>query len=93
MRTVQAALERKLSGVVSSYTAVGYLQSDEKNPVNGEKDIGVELLGEVHWTIKKSMGLDLGASYLFTGGFYKTGPNPPEPDGLYQIYLRYQLEF
>jgi hypothetical protein len=39
------------------------------------------------------MGVDLGASYLFTGNFYKSGPNVADPDNLYQLYLRFQLEF
>ncbi|MFQ5792006.1 MAG: hypothetical protein ACE5JI_16150, partial [Acidobacteriota bacterium] len=93
LRTIQAALERKIFEDLSAYVATGYLRSDEENPVNADKDMGVELLGEIHWTFKKAMGLDLGASYLVTGGFYKTGPNVPDPDDLYQIYLRYQLEF
>jgi len=75
------------------YIATGYLQSDEENPANGEKNIGVELLGEVHWTMKRSMGVDLGASCLFTGDFYKSSSDAANPDNLYQIYLRYQLEF
>lgn len=93
LRTVQVGFERKISTATSAYIATGYLQSDEDNPVNGEKEMGVELLGEFHWTMKKSMGLDLGVSYLSTGGFYKNGLEDPDPDDLYQIYLRYQLEF
>lgn len=93
LRTVQLGFERGISAVTSIYIATGYLQSNEDNPVNGEKNMGVELLGEVHWTMKRSMGLDMGVSYLFTGGFYKSGLEVVDPDDLYQIYLRYQLEF
>jgi len=93
LRTVQLGFEKEVSTKTSMYLATGYLQSDEENPVNGEKNIGVELLGELHWVLKKSMGVDLGASYLFTGNFYKSASDALDPDNLYQIYLRYQLEF
>ena len=37
--------------------------------------------------------LDVGASYLHTGNFYKQSFFSPEPDDLWMLFGRLQLEF
>jgi hypothetical protein len=91
--TVQVAAQSKLNHRLSCYGALGWLRSAQSNPTSGSSDIGVELLGELQWQLSGSLGLDLGAAYLWTGDFYKSSPVGAGPDNLFTGYLRLQLEF
>ena len=90
--TVQAGFERSLSASLQGYVSAGWLRSAETNPRSGSKAMGVELLGELHWTVAGALGLDVGASYLWTGDFFKVAPGAASPANLYQLYARFQLE-
>ena len=93
LMTVQAGFERPLSRRMSGYLATGYLRSAERTPVTGATALGTEFLAELRWTVARAMAVDIGASYLTTGDFYRRDPSGAAPAGLYQIYTRYQLEF
>lgn len=91
--TLQTELQARLSDTVSFSAAVGWLRSARDNPSSGSSNMGVELLGELNWTIAGSLALDTGVAYLWTGDFYKSGPAGVRPEDLFTLYLRLQLEF
>ena len=55
--------------------------------------MGIELLGEYRHKFGGGLGLEIGAGYLLTGDFYKALPGDPEPDNLFEIFARVQMEF
>ncbi|GMR22182.1 MAG: hypothetical protein BMS9Abin37_0514 [Acidobacteriota bacterium] len=91
--SLQGAFERALTPATTGYVAAGWLRADEKNPVSDATDMGIEVLGEIHWALDKAIGVDLGGAYLWTGDFYKSAPGASAPDNLYELYARFQLEF
>jgi len=91
--TIQGSFERALTPALTGYLGAGWLRSDEKNPLSAATDMGVELIGEVHWALDKALTLDAGGAYLRTGRFYKNAPGASAPDALYELYVRFQLEF
>jgi len=90
--TLQSAIHQRLSKSLSAYAALGWLSSAEENPRSHATDMGVELLGEAHWTFSEAMGVDFGAAYLWTGDFYRARRGE-SPANLYEVYARFQLEF
>lgn len=91
--TFQGAVEQRLTDAASLYVALGWLSSAESNPTNDASDMGLELLGEAHWSLTGGMGVDVGASYLWTGEFYRAERSGGSPANLYEVYARFQLEF
>ena len=90
--TLQSSLNHAFTDKVSGTLAAGWLRSAEQNPVSGSSNIGVELLAEVGWVLKPNLNLNVGGAYLFTGDFYRV-PGAGNPDALYELFTRLQLEF
>ncbi len=92
LMTLQAALDISLGESSGAYFAVGWLQSAEEN-ANGDSNMGIEILAEFQHKLGGGMGLEIGAGGLLTGDFYKALPGDPDPEDLFEIYARVQLEF
>ncbi len=92
LTTVQASLEVSVGESTGVYLAVGWLRSTENN-ANGEDDMGVEVLVECRHKLGEGLGLEVGAAYLDTGDFYKVNAGDPDPDDLFEVFARVQLEF
>ncbi len=90
--TLQGSFEQRLSQSISTYVALGWLSSAEENPESRATDMGVELLGETHWSLSSAMAVDFGAAYLWTGDFYRAGASAATPADLYEVYARFQFE-
>jgi hypothetical protein len=91
--TVQAKYEYPICGKLSGTSAVGWLRSQAKNPASGSADIGTELAQLFTYNFGHGLTLDLGAAVLFTGDFYREGPDGPSPNDLWEAFGRFQLEF
>jgi len=91
--TIQAKYEYPICHRLSGITAAGYLWSDKTNPVGGSRDIGPELAQQFTFDLGGGLKADLGVAVLFTGDFYRPAPNAPEPNTLYEVFARVQLEF
>ena len=90
--TVQAGWTQAITPAVTAYLAAGWLRSAEARPASGSTSIGTEILGELHWQMADVLALDVGASTLFAGDFFRTDPSRA-PGSLYELYARWQLEF
>jgi len=90
--TLQAGLERVLSDRASLYLAAGWLRSAEDRPASGSADIGIEIMAELSWKLVGQLHLNLGASVLDTGSYFRASPTDEAPGALYETYLRMQLE-
>lgn len=91
--TVQAKYEYPICGKLSGTSAVGWLRSAAKNPTGGSSEIGTELAQMVTYNFGGGLKLDVGTAYLFTGDFYKAGPDAESPHDLWEVFSRLQLEF
>ena len=91
--TLQAGYEHPLGNRWTSSFAGGWLRSDTINPASGSSNIGTELLAETRWQLGEYTALELGASVLFTGDFFKSISASGTPATLYELYSRWQLEF
>jgi hypothetical protein len=91
--TVQAKYEYPICGKLSGTSAVGWLRSAVANPTGGSSDIGTELAQMFTYHFGGGLTLDVGASVLFTGDFYRAGPGAPDPHDLWEGFSRLQLEF
>jgi hypothetical protein len=91
--TIQAKYEYPICHRLSGITAAGYLWSDKTNPVGGSRDIGPELAQQFTYDFGGGLKADVGVAVLFTGDFYRPSPVAPEPNTLYQVFARVQLEF
>jgi hypothetical protein len=91
--TVQAKYEYPICGKLSGTSAVGWLRSSSHNPANGSSDIGVELAQMFTYKFGGGLALDTGVAWLATGDFYKATPVGPDPEDLWMLFARLQLEF
>jgi hypothetical protein len=91
--TVQGKYEYPICRRLTGITAAGYLWSDKTNPVGGSRDIGPELAQQFTFDFGGGLKADFGAAVLFTGDFYRSSPIAPEPNTLYELFARVQLEF
>lgn len=91
--TLQAGCEHPLADRWTAFFAAGWLRSDAPRPQNGSTAIGAELLAEARWRMGSMMALEVGASALLAGDYFKPGPAAPPPGTLYELYSRWQLEF
>jgi hypothetical protein len=91
--TIQAKYEYPLTCKLLSTTAAGWFRSQRANPTSGSSDIGTELSQMFTYNFGGGLTLDTGAAVLFTGNFYRSAPNGPTPDDLFEIFARLQLEF
>jgi len=91
--TVQGKYDYPIPGGLTGTLAVGWFRSDVVNPVGGSNDMGTELANMFAYDFGGGLTLDLGASVLFTGDFYKTSPGAASPDNLWEAFSRVQLEF
>jgi hypothetical protein len=73
--------------------AAGWLKSTEDNPVNGESDIGTEIVGEITYALGGGLAIEFGAAGLFTGDFYRDPSDSDGPADLWEAFARFQLEF
>jgi hypothetical protein len=92
LMTVQASLMHEHGERLATTFAAGWLRAAEKDPANGERDIGAEILAEISWKVGGAMRLDAGAGYLLAGDYWKSSGGG-DPDDLYEVYARLQLEF
>ncbi len=91
---IQGKYDYPLVGILNGTFGAGWLRSYEDNPVNGHADMGVEVGNSFHLDLGRCFSVDFGGAVLFTGDFYEeAGPDPPDPDDLYEVFLRTQLEF
>ena len=93
LRTLQAGYEHPVADRWTAYLAAGWLRSDVPRPANGSTAIGTELLAEARWAMGAMMALELGASVLLAGDYFKPDAAAPAPATLHQVYGRWQLEF
>lgn len=92
LMTIQSNVEFPVTDSLTGYLAGGWLSSAEDNPVSGSSDMGVELLAEVRLDLGSGLALELGGAYLLTGDFYAVSATD-DPDDLYELFSRFQLEF
>ena len=93
LRTLQAGYEHPLADRWTAYLAAGWLRSDAVHPANGSTAIGTELLAEARWAMGAMMALEIGASVLLAGDYFKPAAASHAPAALHQVYSRWQLEF
>lgn len=93
LNTIQGKLDTQYSKNVGTTLALGYLESDATNIANNGNVIGTELRGEIQWRLGRYTMLQTGAAVLNTGNFYQVNAAAGDPDDLYQIYSRTQMEF
>ena|GEM_PF-2130282 len=93
LNTLQGKLDVSFNRKLAGTLAAGWLTADKTNPANGGKEIGTEGRAELAWTLGKGFEIQSGIAHLWTGSFYKTGPTAGDPENLYQLYTRTQLEF
>lgn len=91
--TVQGKYDYPIFGALSGTIAAGWLRSDARNPTSGATDMGTELANMFTLDLSGGLKIDLGASVLFTGEFYRAAPAGPRPDDLWEVFTRAQLEF
>ncbi len=92
--TVQGKYAYPIVGILSGTLGAGWLRSFADNSVNGHAAMGVEIGNDFHLDLGRGFSVDFGAAGLFTGDFYEeAGSDPPDPDNLYEVFLRTQLEF
>ena len=91
--TVQSKYEYDVHECLSGMFAVGWLRSTETNPMSGASEMGTELVKMFTYDFGGGLKADLGAAVLFTGDFYKPAPGAPQPDTLWEVFSRVQLEF
>mgnify|MGYP005849882391 CR=1 FL=1 len=91
--TIQAKYDYPLLEKFRGTFAAGWLRSAENNPINGNKDIGIEIANAFVLDLGGGMTLDFGGAYLWTGDFYRTSPVASSPDNLWEAFGRMQLEF
>ncbi len=91
--TVQAKYEYPICEQLSGMLAAGWLRSDATNPVSGSADMGIEVANQFTLDLGGGLTVDLGASLLLTGPFYRMAPGAAMPDDLYEVFTRAQLEF
>ena len=91
--TLQAGYEQPVAARWTAYLAAGWLRSAAAHPANGSTAIGTELLAEAHWAMGAMMALELGASVLLAGDYFRPAAAAPAPSTLHQVYSRWQLEF
>jgi hypothetical protein len=91
--TLQAKYDFPISNKLNGMVAAGLLKATENNPANGEKDMGTEVVAALNIDLAKSLHLNIGTAYLSTGDFYKENALSPDPDNLWEIFTRFQLEF
>ena len=90
--TIQAKYDYPIYGRLSGTLAGGWLRSDTTNPVSGAKNMGTELANIFTLNLGGGLTVDMGAGVLFTGDFYEDPANP-NPDDLWEVFTRTQLEF
>jgi hypothetical protein len=90
---LQGKLEFPITENLSGSVAAGWFRSDEDRPASGDKDMGTEVMAQATYDFGHGLKLDFGAAYLFTGDFYKSAPDGDDPDELYELFSRLQLEF
>ena len=93
LRTLQAGYEHPLAERWTGYVAAGWLRSDAAHPANGSTAIGTELLAEARWAMGAMMALEVGASVLLAGDYFKPDAASSAPATLHQVYSRWQLAF
>lgn len=91
--TSQAMLQYPLCSKLSATSSAGWLWSTAENPVNGGVNLGPELAHMFTYNFGGGLVADFGAAYLFTGNFYRAGPEAPSPENLFELFARVQLEF
>jgi hypothetical protein len=91
--TIQTKYEYPICHRLSGITAFGYLWADSANVISGSKDIGPELAQQFTFDFGGGLKADFGVAVLFTGDFYRASPVAPEPNTLYEVFCRVQLEF
>ncbi len=90
---LQAGYEHPLADRWTAYLAAGWLRSDAAHPMNGSTAIGTELLAEARWQMGSMMALEVGASVLLAGDYFKPDAAAPAPAALHELYTRWQLVF
>lgn len=93
LATAQVKYDMPLTPKLNSTSAVGWLRSATPNILNEATNIGTELLQQFAYDFGGGMKLETGAAALLTGDFYRDGPDGPDPDNLYELFTRFQLEF
>ncbi|RMG33500.1 MAG: hypothetical protein D6725_15530 [Planctomycetota bacterium] len=91
--TAQAAFDYSLGPHLSAVMAVGWLNAAARNPANGSREMGTELVKMFTYDFGGGLTADVGAAVLFTGDFYGASPAASRPDVLWEAFSRVQLEF
>jgi hypothetical protein len=92
LTTVQGFAAFPIVGNLDGYVAAGLFKSTEED-ANGYSDMGTEILAEGKYKISEKLAIEFGGSYAITGDFYKTGGATAEPENLYLLFSRLQVEF
>ncbi|MBT7700213.1 MAG: hypothetical protein HN700_07950 [Verrucomicrobia bacterium] len=92
LMTVQANYGFQIRDDWSAYLAAGWLSSTESNPMNGSREMGVELLTQVRLDLGGGLAWEGGMAYLATGDFYAES-DTESPEDLYEVFSRLQLDF
>ncbi len=90
--TLQTRFDFPIAAGLDGFGAVGALWSDVDNPVSNARYMGTEVAGGIALDLGGGLIVETGAAGLFTGPFYESSGGL-DPDDLFEVYLRTQLEF
>lgn len=90
LMTVQTKLEMPLMEKLTGEFVLGWFGATEDNAA-GESEMGTEVSTMGTYEIAKNLNFQLGGAFAFMGDFYKI--ENKEPDDLYEIFSRFQLQF
>ena len=90
LTTMQAFAAFPVLDDLDGYIAAGLFKATEED-ASGNSDMGTEILAEGIYKISEKLTFEFGGSYLMTGDFYKSTGS--EPDGIYELFSRLQVEF
>ena len=90
---LQLAWQRKIFPFLEVYCAAGWFRSDSPHPAGQRRNMGWEFFTELRWNLYKWLSLNTGFSYFITEGFFKATKWSKNPDDLWEVAMRLQIEF
>jgi hypothetical protein len=90
LTSIQAKVEGPLADKLTGELVGGWFKASEDN-MTGDDDMGGEVSGMVTYEMAKYLNLQVGGAYAFLGDFFRSGSH--DPDDLYEVFSRFQLQF
>ncbi|GAB4342621.1 MAG: hypothetical protein Kow0037_30170 [Calditrichia bacterium] len=92
LSTIQGKLRIPLNKQLDFYTAAGWFYASQPDNY-GHQSMGTEFLLELKVQLSEELAFEVGGAYALTGDFYQQANSEANPDNLYEIFSRLQLEF